>query len=124
MVLYEQHRVDASIVLGVVCDLSILAPYNLARRRNQSQIRAVDLYDGPFCDYAQGRVERRLRVLFHSDELELERGLQFRVSNMRLFETQCCGPNKSLVSESGTNGTSEGRSGVWLSGSGYNICGE
>ena len=49
---YEQHRVDAAVVLRVVGHLRVLAPHHLARRGHQAEVGAVDLDDGALSDHA------------------------------------------------------------------------
>lgn len=49
----KKHSIDTPIILRVVCDLCILAPYHFATRCDQSQLTDIDLNDGSLCNDPQ-----------------------------------------------------------------------
>ena len=50
--LYEQHGVDAPVILRVVGHLRVLAPHHLTRGRHQAEVGAVHLDDRALGDHA------------------------------------------------------------------------
>ncbi len=53
--LNKKHSIDAPVVLGVVGDLRVLSPDNLAPGSDKAQLRDVDLDDGALCHHSQSR---------------------------------------------------------------------
>ena len=51
--LHEQHCIDATIILGVVRDLCVFAPYDFAPGSYEPELADVDFDDGPLCDHTQ-----------------------------------------------------------------------
>mmetsp|Transcript_31690 Transcript_31690/g.69292 ORF Transcript_31690/g.69292 Transcript_31690/m.69292 type:complete len:273 (-) Transcript_31690:60-878(-) len=94
--LYKENGIDAAIVLGVVRHLRVLSPDDLARGGHQAEVGAIHLDDRPLCDHAERGVQRRLRILFDADEVELERGLELGVRHVRLFEAERRRPDEAL----------------------------
>lgn len=69
-------------------DLWSLTPDNLSSLRDQAQLTDIDLYDCSFCNDSQRGVEGRGGILLYSKDGQAECGLQLRVRDMSLFETQ------------------------------------
>lgn len=75
----KENSVDAAVVFGVVGDLGVFAPDDLAAGGDETELADVDLNDRTLGNDTKLRVEGRARILLHSDNGELERGLQLRV---------------------------------------------
>ena len=94
--LNEEDGIDASVVFGMIRDLSILAPDHFAGLGDESQFTDVHLNDGSLRDDSQAGVHGGVGILLDSDDGQLEGGLQLRVRDVCLIEPQSHGSNESL----------------------------
>lgn len=69
----KEYRVDTTIVLGVVCDLCVTTPDDLASGSCQPQLRYVDFEDGTLAQNTKLCIEGVLRVLLDGNDRQLNR---------------------------------------------------
>lgn len=84
---HQENSINASIVLRVVCDLSVLAPHNLPWLRDQTQFTDVDLYHRSLSDDPKACVHCGAGVFLYAKNWKLERSLKFRMCYICFFET-------------------------------------
>ena len=96
MLLNQQYGVDASIILGMICDLGVLSPDNFPAGRDQAQFADVHFDDGALGEDAELAVHWALRVLLDGDDGQLEGGLQFRVGHVYFLHAEGGGADETL----------------------------
>ena len=94
---HKQDSVDTTIEFRTISHLGILAPHNLSALRHQTQLTHIDFQHRSLRNNTQISIQGRLRVLFDAQNGKLERGLQFRVSNIGLLETQTGRTDKAFI---------------------------
>lgn len=92
----KKDGVDATIVFGVVGDLSVFTPNHLTSGGGHAEFGNVDFDDGTFGQNTQLGVEGALRILLDTDDGQVERGLEFWVGDVRLVVTETHGTNETL----------------------------
>ena len=92
----EQHSIDHAVVLGLIGDLRVLAPDDLAALGDETELADVHLDDGTFGHDAERREQCRARVLLDANDWQAEGGLQLRMSHVRFRVAQRHWSNEAL----------------------------
>lgn len=93
--LNEQDSVQASVVLGVVCDLGPTTPDDLSTSCDQTELGNVDFDDGTLGQNTKLGVHGVLRVLLDGNDGELDGDTEFGVGDIGLLVTETHGTDES-----------------------------
>ena len=69
---HKENGVDAAVILRVVSHLRVLAPNDLAARRDETKLGHVHFDDGTFGDHTKLREKRRAGVLLDANDWKAE----------------------------------------------------
>ena len=95
--LHQQQSINTPIILRIIRHLRKLPPHHLPRLCHQPQLTNIHLKNGPLGNHTKRSVKRRLRVLFHSQNIEIEGRFELGVGDMGFFVSHPGGANESLV---------------------------